>query len=189
MPDTNNDKIEPNDAAKMIFPIDVDGIREELKKILAKPNAAAFIKRLIAGVVKNAAPGNTLVEDGDVLKIYDLIQKQKGMVRSGDTARGAIPGANFALGSIATGDAGIQIGNFRPGVAVTLQELKDAYLKSDAPFALHETLHHAGRLVYSDQEFAIVVSTMPGVSTPLPTSGNRFEFSHYWDTELRKACR
>ena len=189
MPDAKNDKIEPNDAAKMIFPIDTAGIRKELEKILAKEKAAAFVKQLLAETAKHAAPGNTLVEEGDVLRVFDLVQKQKGMVRSGDTAGGAIPGANFALGSVATGDAQMQIGNFRPGAPLTFQELKDAYLKSDAPIALHETLHHAGRLVYSDQEFAIVVSTMPGVTAKLPTSGNRFDFSHYWDTELRKACK
>ena len=189
MPDPKNDKIEPNDAAKMIFPIDAEGIRKEIEKMLAKEKTSTFIKALLAGVAAHAAPGNTLVEEGDVLRIFDLVQKQKGFVRAGDTAAGAIPGANFALGSVATGDAQIQIGNFRPGAPLTFQELKDAYLKSDAPIALHETLHHAGRLVYSDQEFAIAVSTMPGITTPLPTSGNRFDFSAYWDAELRKACK
>jgi hypothetical protein len=62
------------------------------------------------------------------------------------------------------------------------------YLKSDAPIALHETLHHAGRLVYSDQEFAIVVSMMDS-RPPLPATGNRFDFSRYWDTELRKSFK
>lgn len=189
MPDVKNDKIDPNDAARMIFPIDVEGIRKELENMLAKEKCAAFVKELLAETAKHAAPGNTLVEEGDVLKIYDMVQKQKGMVRAGDTAGGAIPGANFALGSIATGDAQIQIGNFRPGAPLTFQELKDAYLKSDAPIALHETLHHAGRLVYSDQEFAIVVSMMAGSRPPLPATGNRFDFSHYWDTELRKASK
>jgi hypothetical protein len=184
-----DDKINPNDAARMIFPIDVEGIRKEMKRMLALPKCAAFVKELLAEAAKHAAPGNTLVEEGDVLRIYDMVQKQKGMVRSGDTAGGAIPGANFALGSIATGDAQIQIGNFRPGVAVTREELKELYLKSDAPIALHETLHHAGRLIYSDQEFAIVVSMMDGNRPPLPASGNRFDYSSYWDTELRKACK
>jgi hypothetical protein len=186
---TDNDKIAPNDAARMIFPLDVEGIRKELAKMLSTPKCGAFVKELLAETAKHAVPGNTLVEGGDILKIFDLVQKQKGMVRSGDTARGAIPGANFALGSVATGDAQIQLGNFRPGAPVSLQELKEMYLKSDAPIALHETLHHAGRLVYSDQEFAIVVSMMGGSRPPLPTSVNRFEFSRYWDTELRKSSK
>ena len=185
----DNDKISPEDAARMIFPIDVQGIRKGLEKLLSNAKCSDFIKELLAETAKHAAPGNTLVEEGDVLKIYDLVQTQRGMVRAGDTAGGAQPGANFALGSVGTGDAQIQIGNFRPGAPVSLQELKELYLKSDVPIALHETLHHAGRLVYSDQEFAIVVSMMGGNRPPLPVTSNRFEFSRYWDKELRKACR
>jgi hypothetical protein len=173
----------------MIFPIDVAGIRKELEKLISLPKCSQFVKDLLAETSKHAAPGNTLVEGGDVLKIFDLVQSQKGMVRAGDTAHGAEPGANFALGSVATGNAQIQIGNFRPGAPLTLQELADAYLKSDAPIALHETLHHAGRLVYSDQEFAIVVSAMNDNVPPLPTSGNRFEYSAYWDAALRRSFK
>jgi hypothetical protein len=184
-----DDKISPQIAAQMIFPIDVAGIRKELERMLSNPKCSEFIKDLLTETARHAAPGNTLVEGGDVLRVYDKIQSQKGVVRSGDTAHGAMPGANFALGSIATGDARIQIGNFRPGAPLTMQELTDAYLKSDAPIALHETLHHCGRFVYSDQEFAIVVSVMIDNQPPLPTSGNRFDFSHYWDTELRKRSK
>ena len=187
MPD--NDKIDPNTAARMIFPIDVPGIRKGLERLLGLPKCAAFVKELLAETAKHASPGNTLVEGGDVLKIFDLIQTQKGMVRSGDTAHGAEPGANFALGSVATGDARIQIGNFRPGAPVTLDELTEMYLQSDVPVSLHETLHHAGRLVYSDQEFAIVVSTMGEGRPTLPATGNRFDYSRYWDTELRKTFK
>jgi hypothetical protein len=172
----------------MIFPIDVAGIRKELEKMVSAPKCSQFVKDLLAEASKHAAPGNTLVEGGDVLRIYDLVQSQKGMVRAGDTAHGAVPGANFALGSVATGDARIQVGNFRPGAPVTLQELADLYLKSDAMVALHETLHHAGRLVYSDQEFAIVVSTMNNNDPPLPSSGNRFDYSAYWNNALKKSC-
>jgi hypothetical protein len=183
------DKIKPEDAAKMMLPIDVEGIRKRLEQFLNKPKCADFVKELLAETAKHAGPGNTLVEEGDVLRIFDLVQTQKGMVRAGDTANGAIPGANFALGSIGTGDAAIQIGNFRPGAELTFEELKAAYLESDAKFSLHETLHHAGRLVYSDQEFAIVVSEMNGNSPPLPTGADRFQFSQYWDKALRKSLK
>jgi hypothetical protein len=183
------EKINPNDAARMLFPIDVAGIRAELARMLKAPDCANFVKRLLDDAARNAAPGNTLVAGGDILKIFDLIQTQKGMVRSGDTAHGAIPGANFALGSIATGNAQIQLGNFRPGLPVTLPELKTLYLKSDTPITMHETIHHAGRLVYSDQDLAIVVSMMPGPRPPLPATVDRFRFSQYWDAELRKHCK
>ncbi|MDT5295421.1 MAG: hypothetical protein QOJ76_2301 [Acidobacteriota bacterium] len=184
------EKIRPEDAARMIFPIDVAGIRAELARMLKTPDCANFVKQLLDVVSKNAAPGNTLVAGGDILKIFDLIQTQKGMVRSGDTAGGAIPGANFALGSIATGNAQIQVGNFRPGLPVTAQELKTLYLKSDAQISMHETIHHAGRLVYSDQDLAIVVSMLPPLPRPpLPTTVDRFKFSQYWDAELKKHCK
>lgn len=183
------EKIKREDAAKMLFPVDVDGIRDKLEEFLKKPKCAAFVKELLAETSKHASPGNTLVEEGDVLRIYDLIQTQKGMVRSGDTANGAIPGANFALGSVGTGDAAIQLGNFLPGADMTFDELKAAYLMSDAKFSLHETLHHAGRLVYSDQEFANVVSEMNGNDPPLPLGANRFQFSQYWDKALRKTLK
>jgi hypothetical protein len=183
------EKISPADAGRMIFPIDVAGVRAELARMQSVPDCANFVRQLLEQVSRNAAPANTLVANGDILKVYDLVQSQKGMVRAGDMARGAIPGANFALGSIGTNDAQIQIGNFRPGLPVTAQELKSMYLKSDASIALHETIHHAGRLVYSDHDLAIVVSMMPGPRPPLPTTVDRFKFSQYWDAELRKHCK
>lgn len=181
------EKISPADAAKMIYPIDTVGIRSELEKLLSKPKCADFVKELIKRAAENAAPDNTVVAEGDVLKIFDLVLTQKGVVRAG--AEGSIPGANFATGSIATNNAGIQIGNFMPGAPLTEDELKAQYLRSDGRIAMHETIHHSGRLVYSDQDLAIVVSTMPGNRPQLPTSGNRFEFSQYWDRELRNSFK
>lgn len=180
-------KISPQDAAKMIFPIDTAAIRKELERLLNKPKCAEFVKELIKRAAENAAPDNTVVAEGDVLKIYDLVLTQKGLVRAG--AEGSLPGANFATGSIATNNAGIQIGNVQPGAPVTEDELTALYLRSDGRVTMHETIHHSGRLVYSDQDLAIVVSTMPGDRPPLPTSGNRFDFSAYWDRELRNSFK
>jgi hypothetical protein len=192
MPD---ELIAPLVAARMIFPFDLPAIRAELARMLSRPNCADFVRDLIARVSESAMPGNDLVEDGDLLKIFDVILSQRGFIRSGDTARGAQPGANFALGSIGVGNAAIQIGNIMPGVPVTLAELTAMYVQSDARFALHELIHHAGTLLYSDQDLAIVVSAMPG-SPPLPTPSappdplrDRFLFSRYWDRELRRRCR
>lgn len=183
----SQETISPQEAAKIIFPIDTSAIRKELEKLLSKPNCAEFVKELIKRASENAAPDNTVVAEGDVLKIFDLVLTQNGMVRAG--APGSIPGANFATGSIATNNAGIQIGNVVPGAPVSKEDLRLMYLKSDGRFTMHETIHHSGRLVYSDQDLAIVVSTMPGDRPPLPTSGNRFEFSAYWDRELRKTFK
>lgn len=183
----SEEKISPQDAAKMIFPVDTKAIREELDRLMSKPKCSEFVKELIKRAAENAAPDNTMVAEGDVLKIFDLVLTQNGIVRAG--APGSIPGASFATGSIATNNAGIQIGNVRPGAPVTHDELKAVYLRSDGRVTLHETIHHSGRLVYSDQDLAIVVSTMPGDRPPLPTSGNRFDFSQYWDKELRNSLK
>ncbi len=183
----SEDLISPQDAARMIFEIDTAGIRAELERLMSKPKCAEFVKELIKRASANAGPDNTVVAEGDVLKIFDLVLTQKGVIRAG--APGSIPGANFATGSIATNNAGIQIGNFRPGGPVVRAVLKEMYLRSDGRVALHETIHHSGRLVYSDQDLAIAVSTMPGDRPPLPTSGNRFDYSMYWDRQLRNSCK
>ena len=187
----NNEKIQPNDAAKIIMPFDVATIRAGMARLLSTPKCGEYVKRLLDGVSRNASPGNTLVEGGDVLKVFDIVQQQRGLVRAGDTAHGAIGGANFADGSIKGGNAMIQIGNVRPGAPVTRQELEAMYVESDVPICMHETLHHCGELVYSDQEFAIAASSLNGNNPPLPTPppgiDSRFLYSQYWDTELRKS--
>lgn len=183
------EKISPNDAVKMVIEIDVEGVRAQLEKMLSKRKCADFVKELLKRVSEHAQPANReLVEGGDVLKIYDLIQKQRGMIRQG-TPKADPFVSNGALGSIAQRNAGIQIGRFRPGQAVTLAELEKKYREvNDPPIALHETIHHAGRLLYSDQDLATAVSTMPGDRPALPVTSDRFAFSNYWDNELRKHC-
>ena len=188
-----NEKILPDDAAKMIFPFDVAGIRAEMARLLGIPKCGNYVRQLLDLVSRNAQPANKLVAGGDVLKVFDLVQQQRGLVRAGDTAHGALPGANFADGSIEGGNARIQVGNVRPGAPVTMDELKAMYVKSDARFCLHEALHHCGRLVYSDQEYAIAASTINGNNPPLPVPppgpNSRFIFSQYWDAELRKSFK
>lgn len=183
-------KIQPNDAAKMIMPFDVAVIRAEMAKLLSTPKCGGYVKRLLDVVSRNASPGNKLVAGGDVLKVFDIVRQQKGLVRAGDAAHGAFGGANFAGGSIKGGNAMIQVGNVRPGLPVTRQELAAMYVKSDARFCIHETLHHCGELVYSDQEYAIATSSLNGNNPPLPTPpasiDSRFIYSQYWDAELRK---
>lgn len=187
------EKIQPADAAKMIMPFDVHGIRAEMARLLSHKKCGDHVKALLEVVSANASPANKLVEGGDVLKVFDKVMSQKGLVRAGDKAKGALPGANFAGGSIEGGNAMIQIGNVRPGQPVTMDELKALYVKSDAKFCMHETLHHSGRLVYSDQEFAIATSAINGNNPPLPTPAagidSRFVYSQYWDAELRKTFK
>ena len=186
------EKILPQDAAKIIFKLDVPAIRAEMARLLARPKCATFVRQLLDKVSKNASPANKLVANGDVLKVFDIVvNEQRGLVRAGDTAHGALPGANFADGSIEGKNARIQVGNIRPGAPVTMAELAAMYVKSDAQICIHEALHHSGRLVYSDHEFAIAVSAMNNNNPPLPIPppgelDSRFRFSNYWDTALRQ---
>ena len=178
------------EAERIIFPFDVPGIRAAFVRIMADPDAASFIRELMERAEENASPVNPLVEGTDLLRLFDRILSQRGLIRAGDTARGAIvqPGfANFALGSVVTNNAGIQIGRKFPPVPITLGELKQSYLKTDTRTALHETLHLAGESFYDDRAYALVVSAM--TNTPPPPAGDRAANSRYWDAELRRRCR
>ena len=184
----DDQKITHEQAKKLIVPIDVKGVRARLVKVLEDPAHAEYIRELLRRVSATALVGNELVEGGDVLKIFDLIQKQRGMIRAGEPgSHVANTGGNFALGTIAGGDAGIQIGSVVPGETVTFGELKRRYLKSDTAYALHETLHHAGSHLYSDQDFAMAVHTLPGRPS-LPKEPHIAAFSRYWDDDLREVC-
>ncbi len=151
--------------------------------MLKDEECAGFIKDLLGRV---ATDQNPLVEGGDILKIYDLINssKQGGMVRAG--APGSVAGANYALGTIATHNARIQIGVTIPSPATAA---------GDAPIGLHETIHHAGQHVYFDSDLAKGVSGK--THTPIewqgrrPTGGpdDRFIYSQYWNAELKKHCK
>lgn len=185
-PEKENELLQPDEIAKMNHPFDVEGIKREMKKLLDKPKCSAFVKRLLELVGEKAAPGNKLVENGDVLKIFDMVLKQKGLVRAGDKANGAISGGSFASGSIKNGDARIQIGIIRPGKAMTRAEAAKEYLRNDTWYCLHETLHHASELGYSDQDYAIAASIINGNKPELPSTDNRFTLSVYWDDDLRK---
>lgn len=186
----DNELIQPNDAARIIMPFDVAAIRAEMVRLLSIPKCGDYVKQLLDLVSRNASPGNALVAGGDVLAVFDIVQQQKGLVRAGDTARGAFGGANFAGGSIKGGNAMIQVGNVRPGLPATRQELEAMYVQSDARFCIHETLHHCGELVYNDHEYALAASSLNGNNPPLPIPppdmDARFIFSQYWDAELRK---
>lgn len=186
MPET---MISPADAKKMIVPIDVAGVRRGMVALLAVPGVADFIRQLLQIVSRVAAkdnPANTLVENGDVLKIYDLVQEQGGMIRAGQP--GYREGANYAYGSIPRGDATIQIGPFWPGAEITRSELTQRYLEQDTIYALHETLHLAGTRLFTDEHFAKGLCELLSKPELLPQTSDRFKFSKFWDKELRKRC-
>ena len=184
--------IQPSEMRGMIFEFDVPAIRAEMVRLLSIPKCANFVKQVLAFVSEKAAPVRTLVAGGDVLEIFDTITKKPhGLVRAGDAAHGAIGGANFAHGSMERGDAWIQVGNVFHGAAITFAELKDKYVKSDARVCIHESMHHAGNFVYSDEEMARAVSALKGIPlpTPKPNEDSRLVYSWYWDDELVKTFK
>jgi hypothetical protein len=192
-PDTVLDEpIPPQTANAMNYPFDIPGIRAEMARLLNKPRCGQFVDQLLTLV---ETPANRLVEGGDVLKVFDLIiaqqMAQPKLVRIRDFNNGAHPTLffNLAMGSLSNNTARIQIGGCRPPAPVTRAELKAAYLKSDASMCLHETIHHCGENIYSDQELAETVSGMTGKALPIPGPGQDIRpiYSQFWDKELRRS--
>ena len=168
-------------------PPDVPGIRTELKKIVIEPKCADFIKELFR-LVKSE--GNPLVADGDILKIYEIINSPPnvGLIRAG--ALGSIPGYGTATFRDQKGAATIQVG---PGIGVP-----SILLKIEAQSVLHELIHQAGKeRVYLDEELAKVVSgiRLPGVSVlGSPPEGSTqkqkdYFYSNYWGAVLKDKCK
>ncbi|HJQ34568.1 MAG TPA: hypothetical protein VJ866_20475 [Pyrinomonadaceae bacterium] len=200
-PDSVHDElIDPDTANKMNMPFDVPGIRAEMERMLSIPKCRDFVKRLLAEVSSKAAPFNKLVAGGDVLKVFDMIMAQEmdlpKLVRACDFDNGADKtlNLNLAIGSLSGKNARIQIGSCRPGTAVTREELKAAYLKSDARMCLHETIHHCGDHVYTDEEFARAVLLMNVSSDKFPVPNTpkedmRTRYSQYWDAVLKKSYK
>ncbi|MDQ3802537.1 MAG: hypothetical protein M3416_01585 [Acidobacteriota bacterium] len=178
-----------------IQPFDIPGILSELERLLSNPDCANFIKDIL-GRVSARFPDNPLVEGGDVLKIFDRISQGGGLIRAGGPGSAA-GNPNYALGSFATNDARIQIGNYLPGGTVTAEEFRMGYNRSDAGVGLHESMHHAGRNKYYDEVLAEAVNARTGA--PIQNSrGQRptgnpltdpYIYSQYWDAELKKHCK
>lgn len=183
--------IAPQTAFQMNYPFDVPAIRAEMERILSIPRCGNFVKQLLSLV---ETPTNKLIAGGDVLKVFDMIMAQDmalpKLVRTRDLENGADPSLNFnlAIGRLSTNNARIQIGGYRPPRPVTRAELKIGYVKSDAGMCLHETIHHCGERIYSDQVLAEAVSGMTGTSLPVPGPGMdiRPVYSDYWDDVLRE---
>jgi hypothetical protein len=185
------------------YPIDTAAIRREMERLLSKPRCAAFVTEVIQRVAENAEPDNTLVEDGDVLRIFDrILQCQRtgrgrGVVRAGGP--GSLQGGgNFAAGDMESNSAWIQIGTFSYFGPITVGDWKRKYLENDGQFSLHESMHHAGMLRYDDKAYAIAVNAMIPGARPLPTPDESTdaarwaadrEYSRYWDRYLQETLR
>lgn len=173
---------------------DLAGIRANLAKAL-KDDCSAFIKELLSRV---SSENNPLVEDGDLLRIFDkLIGPGQGGVHRADIGGGRMDG------SFDEGNAAIHLQPVGTGIVPgeTPEFLKEFQLWSDSDKILHELIHAAGLLSYSDEQLSIAVSQMDN-TPPLPempklTVSSTMEershhaktFSTYWDRVLRKRCK
>jgi YD repeat-containing protein len=174
-------------------PPDAVGIHKEFERMLNDPrhDCAAFIKKLLDLVNKDG--DNSLVEGGDILKIFDKINSpdQKGMIRSGASGSYTDPegrNGSYALGTIASHTAMIQLGPQYPGPPTAA---------GDALQALHETTHHAGQHVYTDKMLAQALEQWTGKPIVGPhgerptgdDAKDKWIYSNYWGGELGNHCK
>jgi hypothetical protein len=171
-------------------PIDVPTIRSDIQWMLEDPACDIFIQYLLIKV--SADKSGTLMENGDILRIFDRINRPAdggaGMVRAGQP--GSQSGFAQANGSFADRNAQIQLGLYQGGVP-TAKLIR----RGDARMALDETMHHAGRNVYYDYDYALVISKLPG-QPPLPEGKpedrygkDRTKYSNYWHPVLHGICK
>jgi len=169
---------------------DIAGIRAHLANALQDDNCSGFIKDLLSRV---SYDGNPLVEDGDLLRIFDKLvgPGQGGVVRNpigGGRMDGNFEGGNATIHLEGAGSLPDNSPEFR----------KEYLLWSDCDKIVHELIHAAGLLSYSDYQLAVAVSQMPN-SPPMPdmpvitensTPTERYHAaataSTYWNAILRE---
>ena len=179
--------LSPQEAVRLNVPVDVEGIRRAIAKLLENPEVDEFIRELLRLTAEEAAKEqkpdkpNTLFANGDLLKIFDEVVRQGGIRRAEGNE------ANHAVGSLATRNATIRIGAIFPGKPMTKTELLQMYVSHDIAYAVHETLHHAGIFGYSDAHYARAVCRMLG--TPFTEGKDKFKYSNDWNKELVKRCK
>jgi hypothetical protein len=154
-------------------------------------DASAFVKDLLSRV---SYDGNPLVEDGDLLRIFDKLIDQGGVVRAkfgGGRMDGNFQAGNATIHLEAAGSLPDNSPDFR----------KEYQLWSDSDKIIHELCHASGLLSYSDYQLAVAVSQMDN-TPPLPemppltetsTPAERYHasatMSTYWNKVLKEHCK
>ncbi len=167
---------------------DIPGIRANIENALKDEDCSAFIKELLSRV---SSDNNPLVEDGDLLRIFDKLMSQGGVVR-------AKIGGGRMDGSFEEGTATIHLESAGSLPDNSPEFRKEYLLWSDSDKIVHELIHAAGLLSYSDYQLAVAVSQMDN-TPPLPekiiitensTREERYHAaatpSSYWDGVLRQ---
>ena len=172
-------------------PINIEGIRKEMARLLSNPACANFVKALIQDTSNLVGKDSPLVENGNVQKIFEKIVSQGGVVRAGQPGSLKDEGGARAFGSIEGKDATIQLGIYQGGKP-SLEYVN----QSDGLYALTETLHHAGERVFYDYDYARALNArgVPGFPTdpellkyPKSEKG-RWAFSNYFHPQVAAHC-
>jgi len=170
---------------------DIAGIRAHLANALQNVDCSGFIKELLSRV---SSAGNPLVEDGDLVRIFDkLVGPGQGGVKrevnvGGGRMDGSFEGQNAKIYLEVIGSIQDNSPEFR----------KKYQHWQDCDKIVHGLIHAAGLRSYSDYQLAVAVSQMPN-SPPMPeipvitvdsTSDERYHASAtastYWNAVLRQ---
>jgi YD repeat-containing protein len=167
------------------IPLDLNKIPELLKN----PTCNDFVTNLInkAAELNPNNPANS----NNALDLFNAIKNGTGgyfvqpVVFDGKQYGGTIGG------SIANGDAKVYISPAIWPVAVPTASMIRMSQQDYALAALHETIHHAGKFIYSDKQLAEAAFKVTGITTNYPTPGSRdyAAWSRYWDDILKDHCR
>ena len=181
----------PNNEFEVIEP-DLAGIRANIAKILEAADASAFVKDLLSRV---SSDSNPLVEDGDLLRIFDKLTRpgQGGVVR-------ARFGGGRMDGSFQQGNATIHLDGVGSLADNSAEFRKKFQLWSDSDKIIHELCHASGLQSYSDFQLAVAVSQMDNTpplpdipqitenSTPEERTHAAVVPSRYWNKVLKEHC-
>lgn len=170
----------------------VEDLRNKIAKAVSDRKCADFIRNLINKA--SELTGNPAAGD-DALSLFNIIAKQGGVVY-GDTIRRAYGFDGSTIhGSIAGGDAQIELAppypiNIRnPRVAADIAATQAIIAAGDA---LHETIHLAGR-GYDDFLLAKALADLRGVQRPdfsgMPYKVAIRRASEYWGNPLSDICK
>lgn len=181
----------PSNKFEEIEP-DIAGIRANIANVLSGADASAFIKDLLSRV---SSDNNPVVEDGDLLRIFDKLTGpgQGGVVRA------RFRGGRMD-GSFQQGNATIHLDGVGSLVDNSPEFRKKFQLWSDSEKIIHELCHASGLLSYSDFQLAVAVSQMDNTpplpdipqitenSTPEERTHAALVPSSYWNKVLKQHC-
>lgn len=172
---------------------DPQAIRKNLEKMLSTGDCGTFISDLLdrMGKTKN----NPRVK-GSALDLYDMVTKQKGLVRGGLAtqmkASATVDGQLIRPGK--DGNASIHIGSGFAFMSNTYDEKAQAVASLDAFNVLHELVHLAGsKEYYTDRQVAVALSEMGNAGLPVRQKGESTRSfigrnSAYFSDILRLKC-